>query len=247
MTHSPAKISCRLDLPAALARHNIGSLLHGNIMERLPPETAEKLHRYRYNPIKQRLALAGGAAVWEIVCLEGALAAELAGVFRGLRSIELKRHGAHVPVSDMRIEEIDLRGFVDGHMFCAGPRKLVRLAFLSPTSFKSGKDYDIFPDAKKLLRSVMLNFDYFSPATKLYDYEALDYFAGQTKITDYSLQSARFCLDGARIPSFKGKITIRLTGSDQTLRFLNLILSFGELCGVGIKTSLGMGHVRVAG
>ena len=127
------------------------------------------------------------------------------------------------------------------------PKTMLKLAFLSPASFKSDGAYDIFPDVKKILRSIMLNFDYFSPQVKIYDYDAPDFFAQQARIADYSLQSARFSLEGVRIPSFKGKITLRLKGNAQTLKILNLILAFGELSGVGIKTSLGMGHVRVVG
>ena len=241
------KISCELSLPSSSMTHNIGSLLHGALMEKLSSSISEQLHQFRYNPIKQRLVIEKGAAVWEVVCLEQTTSAELADVFASLNDIFLKRHNVSVPISGAKVDFFSLEGFVEKHMSESCPKMLVKLDFQSPTSFKKDKGYDIFPDVKKLLRSIMLNFDYFSPKVKIYDFEALDFFATQAKIIDYNLRSTRFSLEGIKIPSFRGKINLKLIGNTQTLQLLNLVLSFGELSGVGIKTSLGMGHMRIIG
>ena len=241
------KITCRLGLPASLMHHNIGSLLHGVLMEQLNSESADKLHLYRYNPIKQRLYFVEKVAMWEVVCLDSLISSELVQIFGKFDSIYLKRHETAVSVSDVDIKEILLDDFVRRYMTETAPKSLIKLAILSPTSFKSEGYYDIFPDVKKMLRSIMLNFDYFSSSVKIYDYDALEYLAGQVKILDYSLHSTRFSLEGVKLPSFKGKITLKLRGNIQTLQILNLIFAFGELSGVGIKTSLGMGYVKIQG
>ena len=42
-----------------------------------------------------------------------------------------------------------------------------------------------------------------------------------------------------------GRVTLVIGGPDQLARLAGAMLSFGEYCGIGIKTALGMGAVRV--
>jgi CRISPR/Cas system endoribonuclease Cas6 (RAMP superfamily) len=42
-----------------------------------------------------------------------------------------------------------------------------------------------------------------------------------------------------------GKITLVVNGPDQLARLAGAMLSFAEYSGVGIKTALGMGGVRI--
>ena len=238
-------MTCCLNLPAFLRSHNIGSLLHGVIMEQLSTESAEKLHLYRYNPIKQRLIFSGSQIIWEIICLENDLGMELKSIFNKQKNIHIKKYNASIDMSDKNMQEISYDCFVRQHMTNTDPKSFMKLDFLSPTSFKSAGSYDIFPDIKKILRSIMLNFDYFSPVTKIYDYDALENFTEHIKIIDYNLKSMRFHLERIKIPSFKGRINVKLRGNLQLLQILNLIFAFGELSGVGIKTAMGMGNMKI--
>jgi len=61
----------------------------------------------------------------------------------------------------------------------------------------------------------------------------------------YDLKSVSFSLEGVKIPSFIGKITIKLHGTDTMANFVNMLFEFGEYSGVGIKTSLGMGYMKI--
>jgi len=237
------KIVLQLDLPADLRTHNIGSLLHGVIMERLHPETASMLHQYRYNPLKQRLYFEGEHTFWEVVSLEGRLSEELLIVFEGLEQIMLRHRQKGVSILGVVMERIELGDFVKVAMEVEA-RRYVKLRVLTPMSFKVDGNYGIFPDVRMMIRSVMLTFDYFSEDMKLYDYETLDFLAENVRIVDYNLRSTRFELERVKIPAFRGSMTLRVDGNAQIQSLVNLIFAYGELSGIGIKTSMGMGGVK---
>jgi len=235
------KITCELKLPSEIKTHNIGSLLHGVLMELLKPETATNLHHYRYNPLKQRLCFEPTTTKWEIIALEANLGFELTEIFKKLVQINIKHHNAFVELSKTKIKKIDLNQLINHHMTQSAPKHLIKLKITSPMSFKDQGSYAIFPEVKKMLRSIMLTFDYFSNDTKLYDYEALDYLSQSVKIIDYNLRSVKFDLEKVKIPAFKGSLVLKLNANLQTTQLLNLILAYGSYSGMGIKTSIGMG------
>ena len=65
------------------------------------------------------------------------------------------------------------------------------------------------------------------------------------RITDYQLRSGRYTLKSARIPGFSGRLTLSSALSAPMQEVWNLLLVFSTLCGIGIKTTLGMGGVTL--
>ena len=234
------KIRCKLD--KNLKTHNVGSLLHGVIMEQLTGQLASELHQYRYNPLKQRLYL--DENIWEIVSLEEKLSHELLKVFKTLNEITIKHQNITISLLEKDITKIELKDLVASSMANPEPKRIVKINILSPMSFKSDGQYDIFPEVRKILRSIMLTFDYFSEQTKIYDYDTLEYLSENIRIIDYSLSSTKFELEKVKIPAFRGKFVLSAKGSLQILQLVDLIFTFGELSGIGIKTSMGMGGIK---
>jgi CRISPR-associated endoribonuclease Cas6 len=241
-----AKILCRLDLPKNLKTQNISSVLHGVLMELLDTNLVEQLHTLRYNPLRQRIYFEKEDVIWEVVSLYGILTDELINIFKNIDEINIKHHNQIVQLKSKEIKEIDPEKFVRDIMNSDEELShFVKLDVVSPMSFKSDGNYDIFPDVRKILRSVMMNFDYFSEKTKIYDYDTLEYLIQQVRVVDYNLHSTRFYLEKVKIPSFKGNITLKIQGNSQILKLVYLILNYAEISGIGIKTSLGMGCVRI--
>ena len=52
-------------------------------------------------------------------------------------------------------------------------------------------------------------------------------------------------MEGVKIPGFKGDITIRIGGPQQMSNMAWMLAKFGEYAGVGIKTGIGMGAIKV--
>lgn len=240
------KIDVRLNLPIDLRNANIGSVLHGVLMEWLPAPIVDKLHQpARYSPLKQRILVKGGEAVWEIVCLSQDLGEVILEILAKEKEIVLKRHNVSVDIDSFSFQKYVVSEMIKKSFSGDKPERFVRVKICSPMSFKSNGQYDIFPDVRKFFRSIILNFDSFYEEYQLYDRETLDYLTEQVTIVNYQLKSTKYHLEGVKIPSFAGYITFRINGPLPFNQLVNFLLLFGELSGVGIKTSLGMGKYQL--
>ena len=65
------------------------------------------------------------------------------------------------------------------------------------------------------------------------------------QIVRYSLRSAIYYLENTRIIGYKGKITLIIRGPVELARLAGALLFFAEYAGLGVKTALGMGGVRI--
>ncbi len=80
---------------------------------------------------------------------------------------------------------------------------------------------------------------------EMYDAETLEQLVSNSEITQYKLRSVQFPLEGIKIPSFKGELTIKINGTITMAKYARLLARFGEYSGVGIKTAIGMGGLRL--
>ena len=119
------------------------------------------------------------------------------------------------------------------------------IEFNTPTAFKKEGRYSFYPELFNIYHSLMMRFDSVSTRGGMYSEDTLEQLTNSTEIVDYNLRSLRFGLEGVRIPSFLGKIRIRIHGSQTMINFANLLFHFGNYSGIGIKTALGMGSVRI--
>lgn len=234
------KANLKLSNPEGL-NQNMGSLFHGFLMQNLGEEMAIRLHGYRYNPLRQRLK----GDILEIVSLEEGLSLKLNELLNFIDSIHITHHNKTFTILEKTIERIDINNLISDSMNEENPKRVYKVNFYSPTSFKDDKKHEIFPNIRKIIRNIMLSFDYFSDNTKIYDYETLEYLTESIEIIDYTLRSTKFELESVKIPAFKGKIVIRINGNLQILKLVNIILKFGELSGTGVKTSMGMGGMEL--
>lgn len=236
----------KLSLPSKLLTINISSLLHGVLIMLLSNETQNLLHDSQsYSPLKQRLLINGDQVVWEIVALVSILGEELEDIFENRNSIYLEYHQHEVLFLDKHIKKIDLKELVHNCLNETTVSKNFKLNIVTPTSFKSNGQYMIFPDVTKIFRSIMLMFDEFNHELNVFDVETLRFIEENVKITNYHLKSTRFHLEGIKIPSFKGSLDLHVNGPPQMVRFVRLVLVYGSLSGIGIKTSLGMGKYHL--
>ena len=102
-----------------------------------------------------------------------------------------------------------------------------------------------YPDIRSIYASLMSKYDAVNQDESMKDEESLDLLASSTTVNRYELRSAGFSLEGIKIPSFIGKMTFRINGAQTLCNFADMLFRFGEYSGVGIKTSLGMGAVRL--
>lgn len=235
------KLTIHLDLPKEYKTTNISSTLHGVLMENLPSENVEYIHQLSYNPLKQRLIFHENQATWEIVCFSSTLSQDIIQFISQQTSLYIKHHQLTVKVLSFNVERIDIQSLIDQSFSKDKLSRIVKLKIVTPMSFKSKGQYDIFLDIRKVFRSIMLQYDAFYKEYDMYDRDMLNYIEENIKVIDYQLWSTKFHLEGVKIPSFKGNVVLKINGPLPFQQLVHFLIQFGELTGAGIKTSLGMG------
>ncbi|MDE7307747.1 MAG: CRISPR system precrRNA processing endoribonuclease RAMP protein Cas6, partial [Lachnospiraceae bacterium] len=66
-----------------------------------------------------------------------------------------------------------------------------------------------------------------------------------SEIVQYQLKSIFYCIGKNKIPAFIGQITVKVNGPQLMVNFANLLFRFGEYSGIGIKTAMGMGNIKL--
>ena len=122
--------------------------------------------------------------------------------------------------------------------------RYIDLEFLTPTAFKSNGRYVILPDVRYIFQSLMNKYGVSSPDMEMYDEETLEQLVQNSNIIRYKLKSVYFPMEGIKIPSFKGELSIKVNGTATMAKYAQLLTDFGEYSGIGIKTAMGMGGVR---
>jgi hypothetical protein len=121
-----------------------------------------------------------------------------------------------------------------------------RIKLISPTSFKSDGITHIFPNISTLISGVIAKINQHSETAELEDKKIVNELLEKVYIKDYNLRTKIFHLESIKIKGFIGTMDLAIKGEDRTLiNILNFLILMSEYTGLGIKTSLGMGGVKV--
>ncbi|MCR5031311.1 MAG: CRISPR-associated endoribonuclease Cas6 [Lachnospiraceae bacterium] len=239
-------LEIRLESEGAINLH-MASLFQGALMEMLPSEYAESLHISQLHPYTQYIYKKEDSYYWVINCLdEEAYRLILEGCLQNCRELEIKKHDLKVRLCDRKMTTLSYKE-LSKSFYMQDSSPYIHVHFVTPTAFKQQGRYVFFPDLRLIYRSLMSKYDAVVKAEQLLDEETLDELAEQSEIVDYRLRSVNFHLEGVRINSFMGDITIRIHGPQTMANFANMLFRFGAYSGVGIKTGIGMGAIRIEG
>ena len=85
-----------------------------------------------------------------------------------------------------------------------------------------------------------------SDTIKLEDENVINELLKKVYIEEYNLRTRYFFLENVRIKGFIGNIKIRIKSKDEMLwQLLNFLLQVSEYTGLGVKTALGMGGIKI--
>ena len=239
-----AKLIMRLECEEELS-YQMASLFHGALMELLPADYAEALHQSTLHPYTQHLEYLEGKWCWVVSCLnEQAVNVIIHDTLEKLKAIEIKKRNLIIIVTQKEYKEIRHRNLMD-RFYEGKSSRYIQVHFVTPTAFKQQGKYSFYPDLRCIYQSLMNKYDSVLDEESMVDEETLEQLCEHSEIIRYDLKSVYFHLEGTRIPSFIGKITIKLTGTQTMANFAGLLFEFGTYSGVGIKTALGMGNIRV--
>jgi len=227
--------------------YQMSSLFHGVLMEQLSAQYGEYLHQSRLHPYTQHLECRRKEWFWVINTLNQEAAKQIIhSALLPMEYVQVKQRGLEIPIQQKRFEECAYQELADQFYFAECGR-YIQVHFITPTAFKQQGRYVFYPDLRCIYQSLMNKYDGAVKEESMCDEDTLQELCRNSEIKQYDLKSTWFYLEGVKIPSFIGKITIRLKGTQTIANFANMLFRFGTYCGIGIKTALGMGAIRLIG
>jgi len=226
--------------------YNMGSLLQGALMERLTPDYAELLHHLELNPYSQYLSCRASEIKWVVSTLtetaEQAIIAKLLDT--NWKEIVLTRKNIKLCIKERTTGKMTSEALLEKTFFAQCPRCAV-IYFLTPAAFKTGGKYQNYPTVPHIFQSLINRYNAVNGDSELPVESTLELVRENVLAVGYNLRSTTFGVEGIRIPSFLGSLTLKFNGPQQLVNLLHMLLRFGTYSGVGIKTAMGMGAIQV--
>lgn len=223
----------------------LGSLFQGFLMEKIDTEYAEFLHTNGVHAYSQYVTKEEDTLKWSICTLNADAKDNIINKLLSLniKEITLTHRNETFEVISYKVKEIGDEKLISDYYFGNCSRYLT-IEFITPTAFKSNGKYVIYPDFRLIFQSLMNKFDAFSTNTETYSEEALEAIVNYVSLSRYKLRSVSYDMEGVKIQSFIGSVTIKISGPQQMVNLLWMLAKFGEYSGVGIKTGVGMGAIQ---
>ncbi|MFT8458190.1 MAG: CRISPR-associated endoribonuclease Cas6 [Liquorilactobacillus ghanensis] len=160
-----------------------------------------------------------------------------------------KLHLKSVASSELQVDYVEVTELKEKELTnyfyeVEAPREL-RLEFITPTAFKSHGNYIFMPNIRLIFQNLMRKYNWIFENSNHIDVELLDKLCDSIFIKSFKIQSSYYSIHKTYIPGFVGNIKIKCTGVQTLVNFMYVLLKFGEYSGVGIKTGLGMGAIRL--
>lgn len=141
-------------------------------------------------------------------------------------------------------EPVSYKQIVDYSIFWKNSIEKVSFYFLSPTSFRRQGQQLLFPLPELIFGNLLNRWNQLSS----FPFEKIDVEEfGRIMISQYNLSTEMIKFSNYKVIGFKGKVLYsfpRNLSADLILLIKTMIL-FAPYAGVGYKTSMGMGQVKV--
>ncbi len=239
-----AKLKMRLDKKEELS-WQMASLFHGMLMELLPEDYAAELHESKRHPYTQHIEKYGEDWYWIVTALNEDTANKmLKGVLMNLSEFVIKKHQLSVRILEKTYQEMSNQELARA-FYQEQANRYITIQFVTPTAFKQNGRYMNYPDIRSIYSNLMNKYDASNAEESMKDEDTLEQLTEKTVLSRYELRSTVFCIEGIKIPAFIGKMTLRIDGTQTMTNFANMLFNFGQYSGIGIKTALGMGAIRL--
>lgn len=242
-----ARLKMKLEVDKEDFGYYQSSNMQGVLMERIGSAYAEQLHMSGLKPYSQYV-IGGSQKEWIVNTLTEEAYQEiilplLDGAFT---DFNVEKKDMNINIQAKELLTVNKKDLLD-EFYSEEYSRYINLEFLTPTAFRSNGKYIIVPDTRLIYQSLMNKYSAASDDMDMYDEETLEQLIDYSEIVRYRLKSTFFPLEGVKIPAFKGELCIKITGTSTMARYAGLLVRFGEYSGVGIKTAIGMGALRMKG
>ena len=247
----PVMIDVPLIFPEdAAPSYNMGSVMHGVLMEKFSESEKESLHSQGLKPFTQHLTVDKNNNVsWRVCGLTERIEERLMEIFTADfndREWYLKQKGYALKFGkDIKIVKKSYTKIAEECFVQSSFKRKFRLKMRTPMGFKKDGEYVMFPSVELIIKSLYSKWQTFSKELCLDDEKVCTDLCENTHISGYNLKSTRFSLEGTSVRSFIGAIEIGQSGPDALVRLGRMLFKYSMFCGVGMKATLGMGGVEI--
>ncbi|UUX33725.1 CRISPR-associated endoribonuclease Cas6 [Fundicoccus culcitae] len=241
------EIYCQINQDKRIER-NIATYFQGWLMDRLDSNYAEYLHDIPVTPYSISSTVSNNEVKFIINMLTKDAEEHIQPILmdNDLKYIELiSSQQVSFRINKIEEEELNQEGLARIFYSTEETNSRIKVFFDSPTSFKSQGEYLFYPDIRLIIQSLMKQYNFYFEQTLKVDKDFLYELVEGIKIVNYRLSSTRYGIHTSKIPGFTGEIVLSLRMNTTMKNYLMMLLKMGEYTGVGIKTSMGMGAIRL--
>lgn len=224
-----------------------GSAMQGVLFSQIDKEYGEALHQQALHPYSQFIRAVGEESEWVINTLTDEayehmivplLSPSVTGVKLNSGDIQCEIISKQIETLEMQQLMSDFRDKTADYNY--------RIETLTPVSFRQNGAYNVLPMPGLVYQSLMNRYSILSDNLSMSDQDTLDELVSLTLISGYRIHTVRFPLEKTTIPGFVGSFTYHIKNSQTMARYVRMMLRFGEFSGIGVKTGMGMGAIRIA-
>lgn len=123
------------------------------------------------------------------------------------------------------------------------------ISYLSPTAFKRNGKNHLIPEPYSIFKSLSNRWNKYLDTDVIISEDEFIEIERSIYITKYKLETEMIELEKYKMIGFKGKCTYEFAKDIdmEILKKINYLLKFAPYCGVGYKTTMGMGQVGIRG
>ena len=224
------------------------SALQGVLLENIDKEYAGFLHQQQLHPYSQYICNDGEKKLW---CVNTLNPEAYTNIIKKLVDTEfssfiIKKGNVDVIIKETSVEALTDEELLEEFNTVQGS-KTINIRLLTPMSFKQRGNYVALPDVRLIYQSMMNKYSMASEKLDMIDEDTLLQMTEHSVITKFKIRSVPFPLEGIRIPGAIGEFRIKISGSEIMARYARLLLRFAEYSGIGVKTAMGMGAIKIQG
>lgn len=213
--------------------------LYAAVLEYAPQDFASRLHDSAATPVSQYIH----NDTWQISLFGPEAIRNLGPVLDNLSQVDLRRDRVHLDLQLRDVRRIcSVESLLDSPVMDRG-----EIRMLTPTAFKSKGAYQLLPTQRLVMQNLILKWNgYFGDICPIEDEGGgLDTLAEGLRYRSVHLDSCIYSMKQTQIPGVLGTVAFdnRLEGFHRQLA--NALLTFGSFSGLGIKTALGMGGLKI--
>lgn len=241
------RFSVTMSTPEISPSIHWGSLLHGLLIEHLPDPWPDFLHSGELRPMSQWVEIVDRSHfIWHIHSLDDDLGAALNELLQNTERWECRHLHCTFTREKVIAGQISPAEYVRSFFVEESAPRGLQLSFMTPATHKVQGRYALFPAVDLIGRGLCAHFCALVPDFALADEETLAQVLAHTRISRYELRSSVYCLEGSRVTGYTGRLELHFDGPDPMRRLCGVLFGMADWCGIGIKSSLGMGGCKVS-